>query len=46
MYYATDIPYLKRKKEKLDRQWAALALARQGKQPTGLRRGGSVLKIA
>lgn len=46
MYYSPDIPYLKRKKEKLNRQWAALEMAHQGNPPVNLQRGGQVLKIA
>jgi hypothetical protein len=45
MYHSKNIPFLKRKKDKLDRQWAALALARQYKQPPGFVKGGSVLLI-
>jgi hypothetical protein len=46
MYYTPVIPYLRRKKEKLDRQWAALAMARQGNPPLVTQRGGQILKIA
>lgn len=46
MYYREGLPLLSRKKEKLDRQWAALALGRQGKQPRGYIKGGPILNIA
>lgn len=46
MYYSPNIPYLKRKKEKLDRQWAANAVAKQGLAPNSLIRNGSILRIA
>lgn len=45
LYYSKNIPYLARKKEKLDRQWEAAELARQGKYPAILLRGGPVLRI-
>ncbi len=45
MYYNKEVIHLSRKKQKLDRQWAALALAKQHKQPEGFIRGGSVLRI-
>lgn len=46
MYYKENLPYLKRKKDKLDRQWAANELAKQKIQPVGFIKGGSILKIA
>lgn len=46
MYYNKDIPFLKRKKDKLDRQWAANELAKLKKQPIGYIKGGSMLRIA
>lgn len=46
MYYAKEIPYLKRKKEKLDRQWQANEMAKLGRPPEGFVKGGSVLRIA
>lgn len=45
MYYGESIPYLARKKNKLDRQWEAVALAKLHKQPIGFIKGGSVLAI-
>ncbi len=46
MYYSEIIPYLHRKKEKLDRQWQANLLAKEKKQPVGFVRDGSILRIA
>lgn len=46
MYYSKNIPFLKRKKEKLDRQWVAMNMANRGQFPAELIRGGSVLKVA
>lgn len=46
MYYSENIHYLRRKKEKLDRQWEADILAKEHKQPTGFIKGGSILRIA
>lgn len=46
MYQGDKIPYLRRKKEKLDRQWEADLLARQKKQPAGFVKGNSVLRIS
>jgi hypothetical protein len=46
MYYSPTVPYLRRKKEKLDRQWAANDLAKQQKQPSDFTKGGPVLRIA
>lgn len=45
MYYSDDIPYLRRKKEKLDRQWLANDMAQQGIRPPNFVKNGSVLKI-
>ena len=45
MYYNSSVVHLGRKKQKLERQWAALALAKQQKQPEGFVKGGSVLLI-
>ncbi|MBI3255597.1 MAG: hypothetical protein HYZ63_01365 [Candidatus Andersenbacteria bacterium] len=44
MYYGGSI-YLARKKQKLDRQWEAVNLAKQHKQPIGFIKGGPVLRI-
>ncbi|MDZ4225530.1 MAG: hypothetical protein U1C49_01640 [Candidatus Andersenbacteria bacterium] len=46
MYYSGDIPYLSRKKEKLDRQWTALKQSKLGILPEGFNRNGSIIKIA
>lgn len=46
MYYSSSIPFLKRKKDKLDRQWAANELSKKGIAPIELIRGGSILRIA
>lgn len=46
MYHSENIPYLQRKKQKLDRQWQADLLAKQKKQPAGFIKGGSVIRIA
>lgn len=46
MHYADRLPYLKRKKDKLDRQWAANQLAKQKIQPKGFVKGASILRIA
>ena len=46
MYYSKLVPYLVRKKKKLDRQWIAVKLAKQQKQPQGFVKYGAVLKIA
>lgn len=46
MYHTDNIPYLKRKKEKLDRQWQAVSDAKQGKQPVNFVKNGPVLRIA
>lgn len=46
MYYDAAIPFLRRKKEKLERQWKANRMAQQRRQPKGLIRGGSILRIA
>lgn len=45
MYHEKSVPHLVRKKRKLDRQWKALELSRQGKQPANFHRGGSVIAI-
>jgi hypothetical protein len=45
MYHTDEIPYLLRKKKKLDRLWAALELSYLGKKPTNFHRGGSVIRI-
>jgi hypothetical protein len=45
MYYNDTVAHLARKKKKLDRQWAALGLAKQQKQPEGFVKNGSVLPI-
>ena len=46
MYYSDDIPFLKRKKDKFDRQWNALEQSRIGERPAGFRKGGSIMRIA
>ena len=46
MYYSTKIPFLKRKKDKLDRQWVAAKLAHEEKRSPLLVRSGSILRIA
>lgn len=46
MYYAPNLPYLKRKKEKLDRQWAAHNLAKLRQVPSTFIKDGSILRIA
>lgn len=46
MYYSNSLQYLKRKKDKLDRQWEADQLSKLGKQPIGFKKGGSILRIA
>jgi hypothetical protein len=46
MYYAPGIPHLPRKKEKLERQWAAARRAEDGQHPVGLKKRHSVLRIA
>lgn len=46
MYYDVALPYLKRKKEKLDRQWAAHEMSIRGVQPQGFVKNSPVLKIA
>jgi hypothetical protein len=45
MYYNDKVAHLARKKHKLDRQWAAIDVAKQQKQPQGIIRNGSVLPI-
>lgn len=46
MYPDGSVPCLRRKKERLDRQWAAEASARGGISPPGLHNRHSVLRIA
>lgn len=46
MYYTESIPFLKRKKDKLDRQWVANELAKQKIRPRELIKGAPILKIA
>lgn len=46
MYYDGADPFLRRKKEKLERQWQADSLAKQKQQPAGFFKGGSILRIA
>lgn len=45
MYYSDILPYLRRKKEKLDRQWAAVENAKQGKRISRIAETYSVLRI-
>jgi hypothetical protein len=46
MYYSDAIPFLKRKKDKFDRQWSSLEQSRIGKRPAGFKEGGSIMRIA
>lgn len=45
MYYQCGVSCLKRKKEKLDRQWQADTLSKKGVVPKNFRRGRSVLWV-
>lgn len=46
MYYKKSLPYLKRKKAKLDRQWEAHQMALEHKQPANFIKNGHIIKIA